>query len=449
MLIEVLLAVFTIISAPYLLICNLPSSGVTFITRWTLGLVTTSYLVAAFHAFNLSKQSSYSIILVLLTLSALYKAYSSRKNFCQFKLSGFKLRIVDLLFFLGLVIFASHGFLLVLSDPISAWDAVAIWYQKTLAYYYWAPLEQIPTLNYPNLFPIFWSFILTLNGNLEGIGRLIFPLIYNLFFLEIYLIFKTNSKKDFYLCAALLYLASIFRNDLTYNGYQDAALLAVAGIATANFIKIYISASTNPNNLSKLRINFYYALALLGSLGFIKNEGLIFSLILLIIPLIITVKFNIIRNYDYLILSVLYFILLLFWQIILYFYHVDLNNIQGDAFKLNSISDLLTQTSRTPVITQYYKSFFSQYYLIISGSVLLSLMAVVLDFSKAWIIGSLWLITFLHSLFILCVFLLTKQDLAWHLDSAFSRLMYQSCFIYILLAISIILPQRNESRFTS
>jgi hypothetical protein len=145
----------------------------------------------------------------------------------------------------------------------------------------------------------------------------------------------------------------------------------------------------------------------------------------------------------------LYFILLLFWQIILYFYHVDLNNIQGDAFKLNSISDLLTQTSRTPVITQYYKSFFSQYYLIISGSVLLSLMAVVLDFSKAWIMGSLWLITFLHSLFILCVFLLTKQDLAWHLDSAFSRLMYQSCFIYILLAISIILPQRNESRFTS
>ena len=106
---------------------------------------------------------------------------------------------------------------------------------------------------------------------------------------------------------------------------------------------------------------------------------------------------------------------------------------QGHAFTLDSILSFYKNVDRLPMILGYLYTYGRQYSYFILVAFFLSAL------SSAYVPGSrrpimyLWAVLILHTLFVITVYLSTRQDLAWHLDTAFFRLMFQHQFCYFLI----------------
>ncbi|WP_147456747.1 hypothetical protein [Leptospira yasudae] len=333
-----------------------------------------------------------------------------------------------------------EAWLSILTNPISEWDAVSIWYQKAEAYYTWTPLQNLPIVNYPNLGSAYWSFILFFTDNKEAFGRFLFPLTYVVFICEIYHTFKEFTKPIF-LSSGLVFLMFYLYDDSFTNGYQDGFLFSIAGIGFLHLLKSFfiLEKDKKDNKDAKKFIrSFFLSLFILSALGLLKNEGIVLSLIIAS-PSVIFLSIHKIRNYP-LLLSIffIYFIILFLWPICLKFSAVDISNLQGNAFNLRSLQLIPDRFDRLPVILEYLKIYLLKNSTLLLISVCISAFSLWFKPKNFLFFMVIWGILILHTAFTIIAFMSTNQDLQWHLDTAFSRLMFQHDFIFpILLALGI------------
>jgi hypothetical protein len=124
-----------------------------------------------------------------------------------------------------------------LSNPISAWDGLVIWYAKVRGLYNWRPLALLPFANYPDLGPTCWMLVLKWVGvGQESIGRLIFPAFY---FLWIAAIRELWGRPHSWLLVVVVpaTAAVFFDLEMFTNGYQDGFVMAAAGMAAIFMVK--------------------------------------------------------------------------------------------------------------------------------------------------------------------------------------------------------------------
>src|SRR5438045_634437 len=123
--------------------------------RWALGAVMLCLAGVVLHGLGVSRDPTRWTLLAL-TLAAAVR--------CAMTMRSIGAGRGDPLLGLMLGLVAVAGMLLVLSEPVNAWDAVAIWYRKTRALLAWQPVSAMPVSVYPELGPMGWSLLLAIAG---------------------------------------------------------------------------------------------------------------------------------------------------------------------------------------------------------------------------------------------------------------------------------------------
>ena len=158
------LAVLMLLAAPAL-VGTASAPRTTAGVRWALGALTLCLAGVLLHGLGVARDPT-RWALAALTLAAAAK--------CAMTMKSIRTGRVDPLLGLMFGLVATAGTLLVLSDSVNAWDAVAIWYAKTRALLEWQPLSATPVPVYPELGPMGWSLLVAIAGTFaEPVGRLL------------------------------------------------------------------------------------------------------------------------------------------------------------------------------------------------------------------------------------------------------------------------------------
>jgi hypothetical protein len=130
--------------------------------------------------------------------------------------------------------------------------------------------------------------------------------------------------------------------------------------------------------------------------------------------------------------------LLALWPALLLWHGNNVAEIQGDSFTLDGLWDIPAHTDRLPLIAERFAGH-------LAGSKRLLAAAACASAAAWWmgrlrpVLACLWLTAAGHAAFVGLVFLATRQDVRWHLDTAFERLMFQHQFAVIeALALSLL-----------
>ena len=319
------------------------------------------------------------------------------------------------------------------------WDGLSTWLLKSNLFYknsnYFDLFnEDLPFKQYPHLGAYTWAFFWknSLMDN-EYYGRLFFKYIYvvSLFVISNSIRNISNLKK-IVIVFCLMLLSQDY--DKILEGYQEYLLFSFL-IFIGKLIEI-IQSHTN-----SIKSNALFFFILLGSLllPWIKNEGFFYSLFIVIIFFYFKIEFR----YKF-IFFLINLINLTFQTIIIkIIYKID-SLFQGH---FNSLSyffyqfNFLEYFERTLYISIYFIHGALKYP--ITLVYLLSLFYVFIK--KKNIYDNRIYITFfiLNILFIYGIYLLTKEDLIWHLQTSIKRLVLQTSGFYIFITISLI----NSKKF--
>lgn len=326
-------------------------------------------------------------------------------------------------------------------DPGVAWDSAVTWFTKAKQVYFWGSFNEMAMINYPNTGANLWAFVMSFSSLNEQLGRLIFPFIYAIWFAIIVRDVK-NKPYSLVLLLPLIATGIYFLLPGTVNGYQDIFLGVVA--ATSIFLlgnTIYCKYS----DVQQKRWDFILGLFFCGSIPLVKNEGLVFALIIFACFVFIysiqnfrTLKNALLRNWKLVLLGIVLAILpIILWNSVLVFHNVDLSNIQGNFFTIEGIKGIPGKLSSFPLIWDYVVGYTDRIKIVIALAIFSTLVATLVAFNKrkAFLNVFLWLIVIAYILFILLTFLATNADIVWHLGTAANRLMMQLNLIYALIFI--------------
>lgn len=408
-------------------------SSISVAVRWWFGATFLGFILFIAHSFDLIfyinvVYLSYAIITIYFTKLLITKNIS-------LKVDKFKLIITLALSFLLLA-----AYIKIFCAPLLGWDATVIWFNKARAIFFNEPFKNTPFVNYPNLGPIYWMYIMKFTGTLEeSFGRLFFPTLFFFWILSLTSLYPHYKSKLVTLAAIVIMLIGYytFNPDSHLNGYQDEFLAMCLGLSALHFLKVF---SMEAPNKTDYFLSFWFS----GISCFIKNEGFILALILItswaFTSLIYSKSqknfFSIIKNQ--LPNLLLFLFLLLLWRPMISLYqNLSFSEIQGDAFTVKSILSFYTNFDRLPLIIHYFASYFAENL----KSILLILISIpILIYKTPRFRPSmvfLFLVLLFHLLSITLIFLSTTADLSWHLETAFMRLASQHSFIYTLLIASI------------
>lgn len=430
MLINITFIVFPLFIYPLLIgigIFHLPFS-IPF--KWFLGLIMIGFYINLSFILGINQNLTYEILdfIFILCFSVILLKLALFKFKINIKFNPSK--VVYIIFIFCLLLYSLFN---IIVNPIFGWDAVTIWYAKTKSIYFWNSIYNLPFVNYPNLGPTLWSYILHYSINQEVFGRLLFPAIYLFFFYEVFICFEKNIN-PYLLCLLSIFFINFFYNIYVANGYQDMLIFSFSGISCLLFLKTIESRNVGFGNRTfKLQCNYITNLFILALIGSIKNEGIILSLIFNLMFCIIIIH-NRIFSFKFIFFTfILYLIILLMWPLSLKVYGFNISNIQGNAFKFDSFYLLLDNLDRIPIISKYFYNYFSNQIYIILISLFLTISMIFTNKNKWKVNLIFWAIFFLHSFFIFIVFYVTREDLLWHMDTAFSRLMCQHESLFVIL----------------
>jgi hypothetical protein len=313
------------------------------------------------------------------------------------------------------------------------WDGLAIWIFKANNFYnghsYFNLFEQeIIYKQYPHLGSYTWAFFWK-NSLIEKeyFGRLFYQYIY---VVSVFVI--ANSIKIF---SNLKIIVTIFclillsqDYDNTLQGYQDYLLFSLLIFAGK-----LIQTITFRNNSKNLLLNIFFLLSIL-IIPWIKNEGVFYSIFLIILFFL--------SNATYLVKFV-FFCLVIFnigshAFIIKFIYKLD-NLYQFSFntillfFKNFDISNLAIKIS---YIFLYLFHGFIKYP--ISILYLLGILYVII-YKKITYQNKFFLIFFfMQYLFIFGIYILSNEDLVWHLQTSIKRLILQTSGFYLFISIWVL-----------
>jgi hypothetical protein len=411
--------------------------------HWWSGFLLISLTAVIFHALRISPAVYGVIITILILTLSIWQKQTLKQEFLRAK------ELVQNIDFLVVVVFVLvitiAGLLEISVRPLGlGGDALSIWLNKTKSIYIGLsyPDLTVDLVQYPSLVPTFEAFVMRFAGRYEPVYGLYFgPIAYFFWVLSFLNIYK--YKPGWIMAATLCSIAIFFFDDYVINGYQDKILMMTAGMSVLAYLQFFIEYSLPGGQewSRKPQLQFWLGTFFAAMLSLIKLEGNIMGLILVCASLLViyftrpkqtSAFFK--KNYA----SIITFIvILLLWPIILYTGNVSLSNIQGKTLTLSSLFDIPQHLERIFIIWRYFVSYFRENSLILVLSAFLTIFAFLKSPQLRVSLAYLWLIWFVHSIFITLIFLSTRSPLVWHLDTSFSRLASQHAFIYPLIILLV------------
>jgi hypothetical protein len=154
-------------------------------TRWLFGISVMGIFLVCMHAFGIRQLFVWIILSVCCSVIGIRTYWHRDILYRNIELPLWPTMII----FTALAIQLLSAYVSILAKPLIAWDAVAIWFQKAKAIYYWMPFNSLPFVNYPNFGAAYWAFIIKFTGFSEEMGRLFFPTVYFVFIMVLYSLF--------------------------------------------------------------------------------------------------------------------------------------------------------------------------------------------------------------------------------------------------------------------
>ena len=306
------------------------------------------------------------------------------------------------------------------------WDALTLWKLKANHFYNgnnyfditYYPDAYFPHPQYPHLGTYIWAFFWK-NAILdyEYLGRTFQTYLYvvSLFVLVVSFRFQTNSK---------IFLGLVVLIFLTYDpdlrGYQDIYIFSLI-IFFGFFIYEKFRLDTNLNS-------FIILIPLI--LPWIKNEGIFYSIFLLIIYFV--VEKNSLKKFIF----PLVVLLTIFLQLYLNISYFNLNTLF--QFEINS-SNILNDQGFTLFLNKFIKILFYSSHAFFKHPILI-LDAFIIFISFYYLkldrnILPFYIFLILCISFIFGIYVFTPNDIKWHLQSSVDRLLLQTSGIYIYLLV--------------
>ena len=298
------------------------------------------------------------------------------------------------------------GCLWVLTEPVTDWDARSIWFFHAkrifIDNHLYAQLDNYAPWSHNDYPPLLPSLAASIAKSF-GFWNEYLPRISILLALfPILLISKWLFNNQLAFNLWVLGLLLICKTSLI-NGYMDSLLAIYIASGCLLITKIYSN--------TKNKFQYYFPLILvLASLPLIKNEGLLATLIfiLLLIP-----RFN--KETIYVALSILSIsIYLLFWK-----YPLILNNIHSDLFSSDVFSIITQRINNPDEIILIFKSIIKQLWIFLLIS--LGLLVKYKKIEKITLLFAYFIFTYLAAMVV--IYILSPHDLGWHLNASIKRTM--------------------------
>ena len=308
------------------------------------------------------------------------------------------------------------------------WDALTLWKIKANHFYLgnnyfdptYYPHAYFSHPQYPHLGTYIWSFFWK-NALLdyEYLGRCFQTYLYVVSLFVLTMSFRFQSFSKIFLVLVVLIILSY---DPDLRGYQDIYIFSLI-IFYGFFIYEKFRLKTNLNN-------FIILIPLI--LPWIKNEGIFYSIFLLIIYFVVE-KSNLKRLFFPLII-----LSTIFLQLYLNIFYFDLNTLF--QFEIKS-SNILNDEGFTTLLNKFVKILFYSSHgffkhpILILDAFIIFISLYYLKFSK--INFPYYLFLFLFIVFILSIYVFTPNDLKWHLQSSIDRLLLHTSGIYVFLLANL------------
>ena len=208
------------------------------------------------------------LFLINIGLAILFLLYNLKKNILYFKLNNWKLLL--LFFLVNISIFIS-----VAENPKLNWDGAVVWLPKASTYFQGLGFTDVGAHTYPHLGGFLWGYFWKNSfSQLEYIGRFFYIFFYVLSIFSLINFLQVYKKLKFpILLMFIFFILSITYDRFLFGGYQDTLLFSLL-IIISNIL--YLIKVKNYKNL------FTYFLYFMGAFicCWIKQEGLIYFLIL-------------------------------------------------------------------------------------------------------------------------------------------------------------------------
>ncbi|HNV86051.1 MAG TPA: hypothetical protein PKL97_03680 [Candidatus Omnitrophota bacterium] len=409
-------------------------------SRWWFGMTLAGILLILAHGFNLHGilvTILFSVFFVFCAIKSFRRLMPGREESAGI----FPERVSPEMIGTGIIFFLLFcSYLDVLANPLTAvhWDALATWWNKTRALYFWPPFAETPVagwdfLNYPYLGPMLELLIIRCTGVLsESFGRLLFPTVYFLWILAFNSLFfgKVRWKTVWLIpfTAVLFYDRRAFTS-----GYQDGFVGVICGMAALHFIRFFLRQDWPRNDDDGWDTDLFLGVFFSGAASFVKCEGLFLGIILAA-SAFLTFLFagknggllgKIRRLLPY---GVFFGILICVWPGILLWNHANVLRMQT-AFVASDIFRFHENLARWGIIRLFVSDSLLRNGPVILASVILSCASAVAVPRTRRILAFLWIALAGHGVFVTFLYFVTHLNLQWHLANSFGRLMFQHFFI--------------------
>jgi len=427
-----LLAIMCLAVLPALAGCWLPASlDVPVAVAWAFGGAVMTLVAVLLHAVGASPYVAIGAAIVL----ALSGASRANRLYDALRRATPGERVLAALVLVPIAAAA----LFTLSTPVSAGDAVMAWYAKARALVDWQPLARLPYAEYPDLGMMAWSMLLRVTGWAhEPAARLVFLAIYAAYAFSLADIPGKPLPPQAVWIVPLAVIAT-FDLRLITNGYQDATLGAMAGLAA-----ILLAGDLQTPDGGRATIGLFFA----GTLGLLKLEGAVLGLAI-VAAWIVVRRFYRSRRWPAAGLLT-YVTVAIVWPVLSWSHRLPVEQGQYNAFEGVTLLDLPARLTRLPTIAQAFLDTGPRFLVPLGALLVLS--------AAAWrrcpnirpLLLFLGLATGAHALSIVTVFLLTNLDVSWHLATAFDRLVLQQVVCLwtpAMIGSAVALAELNASAF--
>jgi len=312
------------------------------------------------------------------------------------------------------------------------WDGFALWLLKAKQIYFNIPHVHSDYFYYPGLGPGIWAYgFVWLNDSSAPEARAWLGAT----FLEVVLLIGYNFSRRLawrivLALTSCMVLLSIVNISEVFSGYQDLFLLLI-GLATLKTIFPYFLGQESTPPL--------HAWMFLGSMGWIKNEGLIWILCFFISMVVLQLgRTWSLRKLPFRGIALALGIAGAF-RILLFANGLDPTEVQKGAFQIQDSYNWQELLARYSVIMPYFWTSFENR---LVHFILIGVVTVGLVVARQWKtllpLVSLGLAWALSQLAILLMFIVTQAPLDWHLSTAFTRLQ-QSADMFLVGQLLFIL----------
>jgi hypothetical protein len=363
-------------------------------------------LIISFIKINFYILLSCILLINLVQLIVFYRSFSFTKKIKCFYL---------IIFLLSFVLSINLSINLKLE-----WDASVNWIFKTLNFYNgfaFDNLINIPGIAaYPHLGSFLWAFFWKISIiNAEYVGRITF-----LFFFVFSIILNSykNEANLYQNLIVTILIAAFFYDQNSFAGYQEGFMFSL--IAILFFVTKKIKEFKKINYLS-----VFFILLIINLLLWIKNEGVVWSLLILGY-LFLTIK----KKYKFKAFLFFGFLILLSlkYLIFLKFFGENLIGWKGYTFIPLDSNFLITLIERLPfILFSILKVFFKYPFLIITIFLLIIKLPNKENYN---------LLLFLIASIVIAssIFLITdNEQWKFHTNVGLDRMIYQTCGFYILI----------------